>query len=50
MGSSEWLLEFNNIEYGIFKVKFNREGNKVKSFELKVNDFVEYDGYEFRKK
>lgn len=49
MGSTEWLLEFNNIEYGIFKVKFNREGNKVKSFMLKVNDFVEYDGYEFRK-
>jgi CubicO group peptidase (beta-lactamase class C family) len=49
MGSSEWLLEFNNIEYGIFKVKFTREGNTVKTFELKVNDFVEYDVYEFRK-
>lgn len=50
MGSTEWLLEFNNIEYGIHKVKFTREGNNVKTFGLKVNDFVEYDGYEFEKK
>ena len=50
MGNKDWLLEFNNIEYGIHKVKFTREGNTVKTFELKVNDFVEYDVYEFEKK
>jgi hypothetical protein len=49
MDGTDWLLEFNNIEYGIFKVKFTEEGNKVNTFELKVNDFVEYDVYEFRK-
>jgi len=49
MGGSEWLLEFNNIEYGIFKVKFSNLPNGGKTFELKVNDFVEYDVYEFRK-
>ncbi|MCU0403900.1 MAG: serine hydrolase [Chitinophagaceae bacterium] len=50
MGNKEWLLEFSNIEYGIFKVKFEREGTTVKSFEMKVNDFVEYDTYKFIKK
>ncbi len=49
MGNKDWLLTFNNIEYGIHKVKFTRDGNTVKTFELKVNDFVEYDVYEFRK-
>jgi len=49
MGSTEWLLEYDNIEYGIHKVSFIREGTQVKSFELKFNDFVEYDAYEFIK-
>ncbi len=48
MGNKDWLLEFNNIEYGILKVKFTGDGNTVKTFEMKVNDFVEYDVYEFR--
>jgi hypothetical protein len=50
INGNEWLLEFNNIEYGIFKVKFTQEGNKVMTFDLKVNDFVEYDVYTFEKK
>jgi len=50
MGGTEWLLEFNNIEYGIFKVKFSNLPNGGKTFELKVNDFVEYDTYLFTKK
>jgi hypothetical protein len=49
MGQNDWLLEFNNIEYGIFKVAFVPEGNSVKAFELKVNDFVEYGTYLFAK-
>jgi CubicO group peptidase (beta-lactamase class C family) len=50
MGNTDWLLEYNNIEYGIHKVKFTQDSNKVKTFELKVNDFVEYDSYKFIKK
>jgi hypothetical protein len=49
MGSTEWLLTYDNIEYGIHKVSFVREGENVKSFGLKFNDFVEYDAYEFRR-
>jgi CubicO group peptidase (beta-lactamase class C family) len=49
MGSTEWLLEYDNIEYGIHKVSFTRDGTDVKSFELKFNDFVEYDSYTFKR-
>lgn len=49
MGQNDWLLEFNNIEYGIFKVSFVQDGNRIKGFALKVNDFVEYDTYVFAK-
>jgi CubicO group peptidase (beta-lactamase class C family) len=50
MDSGEWLTEYNNIEYGIYKTKFTIQNNKVKSAEIKVNDFVEYDPYTFIKK
>jgi CubicO group peptidase (beta-lactamase class C family) len=50
MKNEEWLLEYNNIEFGIFKIKFTMVKNKVKSIAIKANDFVEYDDYEFIKK
>jgi CubicO group peptidase (beta-lactamase class C family) len=49
MPNNEWLLEYNNIEFGIFKTKFIVEKNNVKSISIKANDFVEYDAYEFLK-
>jgi CubicO group peptidase (beta-lactamase class C family) len=50
MDNGEWLLEYNNIEYGIFATKFTVSGKAVKSVEIKANDFVEYDPYTFIKK
>lgn len=50
MDNNEWLLEYNNIEYGIFMVKFDVVGGKVKSITTKQNEFVEYDPYTFTKK
>lgn len=50
MDNGEWLMEYNNIEYGIFSVKFDVEGGKVKSITTKQNEFVEYDPYTFLKK
>lgn len=50
MDNGEWLLQYNNIEYGIFAVKFDIGGNKVKSITTKQNEFVEYDPYTFVKK
>jgi len=45
----QWLLEYNNILYGIFPTKFKMDKNKVVSVDIKVNDFIEYDPYTFIK-
>lgn len=50
MDNDEWLLEYHNIEYGVFPIKFTLGKNKVTSVEIKANDFVEYDSYIFVKK
>ncbi|HUC82129.1 MAG TPA: serine hydrolase, partial [Flavisolibacter sp.] len=50
MDNDEWLMEYNNIEYGIFSVKFDVQGGKVKSITTKQNEFVEYDPYTFIKR
>lgn len=49
MDNSEWLMQYNNIEYGIFTVKFDIANGKVKSLTTKQNEFVEYDPYTFIK-
>lgn len=49
MDKDEWMLQYDNIEYGIFSTKFKIENQKVNSINIKANDFVEYDAYEFRK-
>ena len=50
MDNGEWLMQYNNIEYGIFSVKFKINNNKVVSIETKQNEFVEIDPYVFMKK
>lgn len=50
MDNGEWLMEYNNIEYGIFAIKFDVENNKVRSVTTRQNEFVEYDPYTFIKK
>jgi hypothetical protein len=49
MDNGEWLLRYNNILYGIFKVKFELSGAGVKSLTTPQNPFVEYDPYTFIK-
>lgn len=49
MDNGEWLMEYNNIEYGIFAVKFDVAGGRVRSLTTKQNEFVEYDPYTFVK-
>lgn len=49
MDKGEWLMEYNNIEYGIFAIKFEEVGNEVKSITTRQNEFVEYDPYLFTK-
>ena len=43
-------MQYNNIEYGIFDVKFDISKGKVKAVTTKQNEFVEYDPYTFIKK
>jgi hypothetical protein len=50
MDSGEWLMQYNNIEYGIFAIKFEIRGGKVVSVTTRQNEFVEYDPYTFIKK
>lgn len=49
MDNGEWLMQYNNIEYGIFPVKFELENGRVKSVTTRQNPFVEYDPYVFVK-
>lgn len=50
LDKDEWLMQYNNIEYGIFLIKFEIADNKVKSVTTKQNEFVEYDPYTYIKK
>ncbi|MBI1344613.1 MAG: serine hydrolase [Terrimonas sp.] len=47
MDHDEWLLRYDNIEYGIFAIQFKTKENKVIAVDIKANDFVEYDPYTF---
>lgn len=47
MGNNRWLLEYDNVEYGKFPVWFNVEQNKIVAVNIKANDFVEMDMYQF---
>lgn len=49
MGNEEWLLSYNNIEYGIYPTRFIMKKDKVSGIKIKVNDFVEFDAYTFQK-
>ncbi|GAC1422408.1 MAG: serine hydrolase [Flavisolibacter sp.] len=49
LDSGEWLMRYNNIEYGIFKISFDIKNSKVVSLTTRQNDFVEYDPYVFIK-
>lgn len=46
-GGEDWLLEYDNIEYGIFKIKIKLSKGRAVSIDIKANDFVEYDSYPF---
>lgn len=49
MDNNEWLLTYNNIDYGIFPVKFKTEKDAVQSIDIRVNEFLDYDAYTFKK-
>jgi CubicO group peptidase (beta-lactamase class C family) len=50
MANGKWLLTYNNIEFGIHEVELLPDAKGKHSLQIKVNDFVEYDAYWFKKK
>lgn len=50
MDNDEWIISYSNPVFGIFPIKFTSEGDAVKSVDIKVNDFIEYDAYKFIRK
>jgi CubicO group peptidase (beta-lactamase class C family) len=49
MDNGDWLMRYDNIEYGIFTTQFKTENGKVISVLTKENEFVEEDPYTFTK-
>ncbi len=47
--NEKWLIEYSNIEYGIFSTNFKYENGKLAGFILPVNPFVEGESYFFEK-
>jgi len=50
MDNGDWLMQYNNIEYGIFSIRFDIKNKKVVSVTTRQNEFVEYDPYTWIKK
>ena len=50
MGDHRFLATFNNPTLGIHPMTFKAENGKITALTLKINDFVEYDAYEFSRK
>ena len=50
MDTDEFLLTYSHPVMEYFPAKFTMENGKVKSVLIKVNDFLEYDPYVFKKK
>ncbi|HTD93051.1 MAG TPA: serine hydrolase [Chitinophagaceae bacterium] len=49
LDSDEWLLRYDNIEYGIYAIKFKVSEGLIASIEVRANEFVEFDPYVFSK-
>lgn len=49
MDNDEWLITYSNPVFGVFPVKFTKEGTSIVAVDIKVNDFIEYDAYHFTK-
>jgi hypothetical protein len=50
LGGNRFLISFNDPLFGIKPVRFNLENGKVKTFILRVADFLEFTTYEFVKR
>lgn len=49
LGENDFLCTYSDPIYGIKKISFKAKDGKTQSVTLKVNDFVDYMEYEFKK-
>jgi CubicO group peptidase (beta-lactamase class C family) len=47
--NNEFICTFSDITCGVEPIIFKIENNKIKAVTIKVNDFIDYLGYEFLK-
>jgi CubicO group peptidase (beta-lactamase class C family) len=50
MDNGEWLMQYSNIVYGVFAIKFDIVNGKVHSITTRQNEYVESDPYTFIKR
>ncbi|MDU0370560.1 serine hydrolase [Hymenobacter endophyticus] len=50
MDGQEFRATYSDLVFGVMPAKFVVDGNAVKTVELRVNDYVEYDPYVFNKR
>ncbi len=50
MDNGEWLIVYDNIDYGFFKTAFEIKDNKPVALLLRVSDFIDYDTYTYTRK
>jgi hypothetical protein len=49
IGNNRFLCTYSDPTYGIKVFPFEIENGKVKSFDLYVDDFIDYEAYKFVK-
>ena len=49
MDNGDWLLQYDDIVYGIFSTQFSVGNGKIISLNIRASDFVEIDPYTFIK-
>lgn len=50
MDHQQWLLQYSHPGFGIFPLTFTTVKGRVTGTDLRVNEFLEYDPYTFKKK
>ncbi|MBL7928334.1 MAG: serine hydrolase [Bacteroidia bacterium] len=50
LGENDFLCHYSDVTYGIQKITFEVDANRISAVTIKVNDFIDYMPYRFVKK
>lgn len=50
LGENDFLCMYSDVTYGIQKITFEADANRITAVTIKVNDFIDYMPYRFVKK